>query len=886
MKRPLSVCLVLFLFVSSLPGGEKPRFRRDAPPAVALFDEAAQAAVDFRFSPVAWPVTLSFPDDWKKPISGKDGAIIYAGRDDEGGKRTALFTITGVSASLEGVTDGLTRQRLRGPWIPIVETTIEDRKTGAFLRRTTFSVAPGPEERLPIHEPGMGDSVVVEKTTDPRVLPGWGIPARPCIDAFRNIVAGFSCPIGYSIPLPEKAACDVVLGFMESYHDAAGERVVDLFIEGEKVGTIDLIADIGRHVPAAFLFSGRDRDGDGRVSVAVKPAPSSRDRYPILNALWIFRAGEAPPVDRLVRGEAARAPLAFLDCGGPAVEAKPEAGPPRGDLMLLEKGGDGAGAIRVAVCSPEPLHAEAGERLLFRAGRRFLSASTPWEKVEDPPSSWSLSEKVLVFPEEVREVALYCASGHEAGKVELQWAKAEALRAAARWKSLDLPAGTIRLPDRGIGALMAAAIRGLYQARTMKNGTPLFEAGLQPMKEITLEEAASICEALALLGRGAEARAVIEHLLELRQGDGSFETIAGNFRETGIVLQTLLRHARLTQDDTWLLERWHVFQEGVASIRRLRDRSLENRDAPEAGLMPPGFPGSGPRGPLPPGERVPEYASVLFNLGGLRAAVEAARHLGIVTPETMSWEAEYADFLDRFEQAAARDMQRLDDGGAFLPILMRQGEGWEAGLAFGQEAFCRAVFPGWIFETDDQLVRGNMAFLLAQEKDGLVCGTGIAADRIRIDSAACYGRTHLWLGDGQKSAAVLYAMANHASPLLTWSDAAGLRPHIGAEFIGLVRSLLVMESGEELHLLAGLPPAWLAPGAVTELCEAPTELGPLSMKITVADDGGEARLFIAPPQGCPPERLVVHLGEWAAAEEPASVEGADRTIEVRIPLVR
>ena len=885
MKRPLSVCLIFFLALSSLAAGEKPRFCRDASRDGALPADSAHFEVDFRFSPPAWPVALSFPDEWQKPISNSDGALIYASLPGEG-ERSSLFTITGVSASLAGAKVGRSVHLLRDPLIPIVTTEIEDPASGAFLRRTTFSLAPGPGLRLPVHEPGWDESLAIECITSPRELPGWGSPGRPSIDAFRNIVAGFDCHIGYRIPLPKGKGCDVVLGFMESYHDAAGERVVEVLVEGGEKRTIDLIADIGRHVPAAFRFAGSDRDGDGFLHVEIRPAPASQDRYPILNTLWLFRQGEAPPVDRLVQGTAARKPLAFVDCGVPAAERKPPPGPPRGDVMLLEKGGSEIGAIRVTVYSPEPLHAEAGKRHLFRAGRRFLAASAAWERVEDAASSWSQSEKRLVFPEDVREVALYCASGHEAGAIDLAWAKAEAERAAARWQSLDLPARTIRLPDRKIEALLDASVRGLYQARTMKNGMSIFQAGIQPMKEITLEETASICEALAMLGRGGEARAVIERLLSLRRADGSFETIGGNWRETGIVLMALVRHARLTQDDTWLLERWHVFQEGVAAIRRLRDRSLENPGAPGAGLMPPGFPGSGARGPIPTGERVPEYASVLFNLGGLRAAVEAARHLGIVTPETMSWEYEYADFRDRFEQAAARDCRRLDEMTVYLPILMRQGEGWEAGPAFGQEAFCRALFRGWILKPDDPLVRGGLAFLLAHENEGLVCGTGIAADRIRIDSAACYGRALLWCGDGQKSAAVLYAMANHASPLLTWSDAEGLRPHIGAEFIGLVRSLLVMERGGEMHLLEGLPASWLRPGAVIEVRDAATEFGPFSMKLSVSDDGGDALLAIKQPPGFPADRLVVHLGEWAASEDPDSLANEDLDIRIRIPLSR
>ncbi len=462
MKRLLSVCLALVIAVPGLLGGEKPRFRRDAPPALQAASEAALFEVDFCHSPVVWPVAICFPDEWQKPISGMDGALVYPVPEREG-PHSLLVTSTVVSASLEGLKKGVTRQRLRDPRIPIVETLLKYRRSDAFLRCTTFSVAPAPERRLPVYVPGPGDSVKIESTTNPRLLPGWGRPAVPCIDAFRNIVAGFTCHVGYRFRVAQGAVHDVAFGFMESHHDAAGMRVIDLFIENENVLTVDLIADIGRHKAAAFVFEARDLDGDGFVSVDVKPAPASRDRYPILNALWVFRRGAAPPPELLVRGEAGRAPLGMVDCGGAAASMeKPSPGPPCADLMLLEKGA-GAGAIRVTVYSysPEQPFAEAGGRCLFLSGRCFLSASAPWERVEVSPCSLSRWFVVLTFPEEVREVALYCASGHEAGDVDLQWAKAEEERAASRWNSLDLPCGAIRVPDGNIQALLHASIRGI-----------------------------------------------------------------------------------------------------------------------------------------------------------------------------------------------------------------------------------------------------------------------------------------------------------------------------------------------------------------------------------------------------------------------------------------
>ncbi len=51
----------------------------------------------------------------------------------------------------------------------------------------------------------------------------------------------------------------------------------------------------------------------------------------------------------------------------------------------------------------------------------------------------------------------------------------------------------------------------------------------------------------------------------------------------------------------------------------------------------------------------------------------------------------------------------------------------------------------------------------------------------------------------------------------------------GAEFIRLVRHLLVLERDNDLHLFEGLPAKWLPPGGVLRLQDISTEFGPMSL---------------------------------------------------------
>jgi hypothetical protein len=202
-----------------------------------------------------------------------------------------------------------------------------------------------------------------------------------------------------------------------------------------------------------------------------------------------------------------------------------------------------------------------------------------------------------------------------------------------------------------------------------------------------------------------------------------------------------------------------------------------------------------------------------------------------------------------------------------------------------QWAFLQAVYPGGIFTPDDPIVRGNMNMLRANEREGLVMDTGWLANGLWNYFGSFYGHGWLWLGDGCKAAATLYAFGNHASPLLCWREEqrpvgekpgyVGDMPHnwASAEFVRLACHLLALERGSELHLLEGLPQAWVRPGKETALKQMPTIFGPVSLSLRLADDGRTATLRVEPPCREPASRIVVHLEHFARPVESVTVDG-------------
>jgi hypothetical protein len=192
----------------------------------------------------------------------------------------------------------------------------------------------------------------------------------------------------------------------------------------------------------------------------------------------------------------------------------------------------------------------------------------------------------------------------------------------------------------------------------------------------------------------------------------------------------------------------------------------------------------------------------------------------------------------------------------------------------GQWAFCHAVFPGRIFSNEDPLMRGTMNMLMCNEREGLVYETGWLDKGIWNYFGSFYAHAWLWLGEGLKATRIMYAMANHSSPTLVWREEQPLKssgssamvgdmPHnwASAEFIRMIRHIIALERGTELHLFEGLPPSWTKPGMRTALKGIYTEFGILDLDLTISVDGRQANVSINldSTNHQPPSSVVIHL---------------------------
>jgi len=880
MKRlPAIVFLVVLALPRSAPTAETTLVLKSHPAERVAGLEPE--VLDFRYQPEQWQTCIGLPDDAFKTIVGRDGGLYY----DFGKVGPANYTVgngrfgTRLLAALisDGPAAALT-QRLHSPRVPIVTTT---QKQGPLeLRQIAWANAPAagsPEgwsdrraDLAWLTIANTGDSVVparlrldvgaiealrldaartrlvtednqtfcrfsqpcqpvVQEEQRPHVRSrhpfntnrNWARPSVPCGGAFRHVLVGNRSPLDFDFPVEKGRKYVVAVGLIEGWHSTPGKRLLELRIEGQTVRRVDLVQEFGRNVPAVLEFPAEDRNADGRLNVAIAPAADADDKNSVVSGVWLFAADAPPERAQVLAGKADKSALALVDADH--LPAAPRALALSWDFGPLEPGGK----VELLVTVPQGT-----------AAKSATAACDP---------------------------------------------AAELQRAIAFWEQTALPYGRLEVPDPAVQGLLDSCVRNIYQAREIKDGLPAFQVGPTFYRGLWVVDGAFLLEAVTLLGRAAEARRGIDYLMSFQKPDGGFMLINGHWKETGIVLWAVTHHARLTGDKEWLERMWPKLERGGDYIRQLRRQSIADPQALGAGLMPEGFSDGGLSGPAH------EYTNVYWTLVGLRSAAEAARWLGNAD-RAARWQKDYDDYLATFRRAAARDLRDDGHGHRCLPIVMQAPAGQPPQKA--QWAFLHAVYPGQVFRPDDALVRGNMAMLAACEREGLVFDTGWLSEGLWNYFGSFYGHAWLWLGEGRKAAATFYAMGNHASPLLCWREEqrpvgakpgyVGDMPHnwASAEFIRLACHLLVLERGDELHLLPGVPRSWTRRGAVTRLHDVPTQFGPVSIVLRMSDDGQRATVELTSPRREPPRKIVLHLESFAGDLKTATLNGRPIGVDV------
>lgn len=500
------------------------------------------------------------------------------------------------------------------------------------------------------------------------------------------------------------------------------------------------------------------------------------------------------------------------------------------------------------------------------------------------PASGLTTPLALVRSEQPLRGALILPLNHDRVEgLDEAWAR-QALSAERRfWQGYNLQPLEMQIPEPEVMELLTACARNILQAREIKAGWPEFQVGPTVYRGLWVIDGYFLLEAAQYLGHAEAALKGLEALLRRVKPSGAIEERELDTKDTAIALATLVRQCELAGRMDKLESLWPIIRRAVAYLQKLREHSkVRGPDAPEYGLLPPAF-GNGGLGGIRP-----EYTTALWMLAGLKAVTGAARRLEY-NADADYCQAAFDDLLAAFRCHAERDMRSLPDGTPYLPML-KPGSGehhwihnypgtpaaWErVNPGTGTWALAQAIYPGEVFSPDDPLVQ-NFCRLLDQldEAEGIPAATGwLPYQAVWNYAASFYAQVWLYAGRPDKAIDYLYAFANHAAPTQVWREEQSLQdsqhghmigdmPHnwASAEFIRLVRHLLVFEHGNVLELLPGLPAAWLQPDKPLRLERTPTRFGPVSLEVSI-NNSNFVQIKVTLDPGWPnrPERCQLYL---------------------------
>jgi len=259
-------------------------------------------------------------------------------------------------------------------------------------------------------------------------------------------------------------------------------------------------------------------------------------------------------------------------------------------------------------------------------------------------------------------------------------------------------------------------------------------------------------------------------------------------------------------------------------------------------------------------------------LSGLRVAIDMANETGH-SDLARGWQLEYDDFRQAFFKVL--DRRAAENNGYIPPALDGQKGGYDWGNLL-------AVVPEPTLDPKDPRVAATLKVTQAKYAEGIM--TYADGEFLHHYLTIKNTMTETIRGDQEQAIRELYALLLHTSSthagfefaILPWGDRNfqdNLAPHgwFAAEYRTLLRTMLVREEGDQLHLLSVVSPEWIGTGKTIEVSKAPTNFGEVAFSLDqpVAD---EAVLHLKATFVEAPKRIVVHV-PWFIDIESATADG-------------
>lgn len=381
-----------------------------------------------------------------------------------------------------------------------------------------------------------------------------------------------------------------------------------------------------------------------------------------------------------------------------------------------------------------------------------------------------------------------------------------------------------------------------------------------------VRDGAYIANAFDLAGRHEWAAQGLEYFLKSRQSNGIIYQ-PPQLDGFGQTLWAFGSHWRLTGDEAWARRMYPWLAEHVRGVMG------ETRQDP-LGLVPaaPPYDNEAIHG---------HYTGHSFwLLIGLRDLIAMATALG-QDDDAREFQAYHDEYAANFAKALKA---ATDQTGGYIPPGLDAGPGCDWDNLIGLYPRGGVPAKGALDLSDPR--PGITATTVRQHKyaEGLMTyGPGLKPALLHHYDTIKATHGLVTLNRQREALADFYAILVHTSSthagfefgIVPWDNrdpGGNFPPHgwFAAEYIALLRNMLVREWAGDLHLLSVVSPAWLQPGRRLAVRRAPTDFGPLSLTAQVTDHGMTLRL--SPAWRALPGQVVLHL-PWFVRPLTAECDG-------------
>lgn len=405
-------------------------------------------------------------------------------------------------------------------------------------------------------------------------------------------------------------------------------------------------------------------------------------------------------------------------------------------------------------------------------------------------------------------------------------------------------------------------------------------------------ESAPIIQFMDTMGWHDTAERALDFFFAKQHDDGFMQNFNGYMLETGAVLWTLGEHYRYTQDKAWLQR---IHPKVTLAWHYLRDWRARN--------LQPELRGDG-YGMLDGKTADPEdpYRSFMLNGYAYLGLARTAEMLQTIDPAEAAACLELANALkEDIRTTLVKAMERA-------PVVPLGDGTWSRAVApwtnYRGPLMLHADGGKW-FTHGSMVARDSLlgplylAFqeVLAPEEPMATEILHTHSELMLRDNVAFsqpYYSRHPWvhLQRGETKAflqawyGAVAALADRETYTFTehFFPASSHKTHEEAWFLMETRWMLYLERGDTLRLLAGVPRAWLKPGARIAVEKAGSYFGLLSFEVTVSPDGKEVRATIDCPGDRQPRAIELRVphpsGQPARAVEGGVYDAASETVRI------